>query len=203
MNIDTSKIKTTHWSELLLQMGAGSLPYQLARNLSYDEFWRLCPNGVWLLYFIAKEGSTPANLMIKAACQCARLALTHIPTEELMPLNAIETTERWLEGKATIEEVRLAGDISNMSINPIQNDSNAAYAVYAVVALTKTVECFVNDFAYAQNISTVIFYTNFACNDLDMENMKLKTANIIRDIIPMPTKMVQQFERLVAMKAFW
>src|ERR1700678_2654565 len=110
MNIDISKIKSTHWSELLLQISAYSDCYDYARTISYKEFCGNSPRGDWLLYFAAKEGSTPHKLIIKAACQCARQALPYVKQGELRPLQAIETTERWLEDKATIEEVNLAAN---------------------------------------------------------------------------------------------
>src|ERR1700678_2589890 len=128
MNIDISKIKSTHWSELLLQISAYSNCYDYARTISYKEFWDNSPRGDWLLYFAAKEGSTPHKLIVKAACQCARLSLPYVKQGELRPLQAIETTERWLEDKATIEEVNLAAAAAYTAAYV------AAYAAYAASA---------------------------------------------------------------------
>jgi hypothetical protein len=44
------------------------------------------------------------------ACQIAREALRFAPEDEARPRIAIETTERWVVGDATIEEVRAAAD---------------------------------------------------------------------------------------------
>ena len=40
------------------------------------------------------------------ACACAREALRFVPSDEARPLRAIEATERWLAGQATLDEVR-------------------------------------------------------------------------------------------------
>jgi len=182
--IDTYKIKSTHWSELLLQMNAISDCYDYARTISYKKFWYTCQRGDWLLSFAANEGSTSHKLIVKAACQCARLSLPYIKQVELIPLKSIETTERWLEDKATIEEVKLAAD--------------AAYAyaytyiasVYASAAASHAAFYAVSDAAYATDAAS-------------KKEMQQKTADIVRSIISMPTQAVNEFERLVKMKAFW
>ncbi len=59
------------------------------------------------------------------ACACAREALQFVPAGEERPLLAIETTERWLAGQATVDEVRSA----NYAASAAANDSySSAYA---------------------------------------------------------------------------
>ena len=186
MNIDISKIKTTHWSELFLQINANSDCYDYARSISYQEFWDNSPRGDWLIYFAAKEGSVPRKLIVKAACQCVRLSLPYVKQDELRPFQAIETTELWPEDKATIEEVKLAVDAA-YSANAADSASYAAYYAAAVAAAT----------AYAP-----ADYAAYAAYAVKKE-MQQKAADIVRSIIPMPTEAVKQFERLVSMKAFW
>ena len=187
MNIDISKIKSTHWSDLLLQISTNSNCYDYARTISYKEFWDNSPRGDWLLYFAAKEGSTPHKLIVKAACQCARLSLPYVKQGELRPLQAIETTERWLEDKATIEEVNLAAAAAYAAYAAA--DYAAAYAAAAYAAY------YAADAAYA---------ASYAANAIDSKKeMQQKTADIVRSIIPMPTQAVSEFERLIKMKAFW
>lgn len=192
MNIDISKIKTTHWSEILLQMTTNSC-YQYAKDISYQEFWLMCQRGDWLLFFITKEGTTPRKLIVKAACQCARLSLPYIKAGELRPLKAIKTTELWLEDKATIKEVK-----------------NAAYAVYDVATnVSQAASAAANTVVYSDADAANAAYCAAAyvvdgvVDDVAKNIIRLETANIVRSIIPMPTEVVKQFERLVSMKAFW
>ena len=211
MNIDTSKLKSTHWSELLLQIGRNSDCYDYARIISYKEFWSTCPRGDWLLFFAAKEGSTTHKLIVKAACQCARLSLPYVKKGDLRPRQAIEITELWLEDKATIEEVKLAADAAYSAAvaNAVYaaNAANAAYAAYAAAnaayaayAAAAYADVSAYAAAYAANAYAPAAYADVS--DLKKE-MQQKTADIVRSIIPMPTQAVNEFERLVKMKAFW
>ena len=192
MNIDTSKIKSTHWSELLLQINAYPDCYNYARTISYKEFWDNSPKGEYLLFFVAKEGSTPHKLIIKAVCQCARLALPYVKQGDLRPFQAIETTERWLEDKATIEEVKLAASATYPAA-----DAAAYYAAYYAASYAA--------YYTAAAATSSAYYTADAAADAtdSKKEMQLKTADIVRSIIPMPTQAVSEFERLVKMKAFW
>lgn len=64
----------------------------------YDTFlaaWRACDRGDWVLWLAAKL-KVERPLLVKAACQCARLALPY--TQDDRPLKAIETAERWASG---------------------------------------------------------------------------------------------------------
>jgi len=211
MNIDTSKLKSTHWSELLLQMYSSSDCYNYARTISYKEFWSTCPRGDWLLFFAAKEGSTTHKLIVKAACQCARLSLPYVKKGDLRPRQAIEITELWLEDKATIEEVKLAADAAYSAAvaNAVYaaNAANAAYAAYAAAnaayaayAAAAYADVSAYAAAYAANAYAPAAYADVS--DLKKE-MQQKTADIVRSIIPMPMQAVNEFERLVSMKAFW
>ena len=211
MNIDTSKLKSTHWSELLLQMYSSSDCYNYARTISYKEFWSTCPRGDWLLFFAAKEGSTPHKLIVKVACQCARLSLPYVKKGDLRPRQAIEITELWLEDKATIEEVKLAADAAYSAAvaNAVYaaNAANAAYAAYAAAnaayaayAAAAYADVSAYAAAYAANAYAPAAYADVS--DLKKE-MQQKTADIVRSIIPMPMQAVNEFERLVSMKAFW
>jgi len=214
MNIDISKIKTTHWSELFLQINANSDCYDYARSISYQEFWDNSPRGDWLIYFAAKEGSVPRKLIVKAACQCVRLSLPYVKQDELRPFQAIETTELWLEDKATIEEVKLAVDAA-YSANAADSASYAAYYAAAVAAATAyaadSASYAADSASYAAYYAAAVAaatayapadYAAYAAYAVKKE-MQQKAADIVRSIIPMPTEAVKQFERLVSMKAFW
>jgi hypothetical protein len=71
-----------------------------------ETAWAECPRADWMLWIAAK--SVDRKRLVWVACQCARLALRHVPAGELRPLAAIETAEAWTRGEATIEQVRSA-----------------------------------------------------------------------------------------------
>ncbi len=74
---------------------------------SAQEIWDRCERGDWMLWLAAKL-QVDRKLIVKAACLCARTALKYVRPGEDRPLKCIETTERWVRGEATIEEVREA-----------------------------------------------------------------------------------------------
>jgi hypothetical protein len=197
MNIDTSKLKSTHWSDLFLQMNdmyncSDCLDY--ARTISYKEFWDNSPRGDWLLFFAAKEGSTPHKLIVKAACQCARLSLPYVKKGDLRPRQAIEITEKWIEDKATIKEVNLAAEAAYVS-----DAANTSYAAYRAAYHAA--------YAYAVNVDAAAAYAAYPAYSAiytdSKKEMQQKTADIVRSIIPIPTQAVNEFERLIKIKAFW
>ena len=84
------------------------------------------------------------RLAVWGACACAHTALRYVPAGEHRPLRAFETTERWLAGAATIEEVRVARErakaaaavASAASAYAADSASVAAYAAYAAASAT-------------------------------------------------------------------
>ena len=59
------------------------------------------------------------KLIVLAACECARLTLPYVRSDELRPLHAIELAEKWAHGDALI------------SIADLHAAAHAAYAAYA------------------------------------------------------------------------
>mgnify|MGYP007071594639 CR=1 FL=1 len=80
-------------------------------------WWRTSSDGRYLLRVAgeaasrAGHGSPLHRAVVRAACDCARLAL---PTwearypDDARPRTAIETAERWVRGEATLDDVRAA-----------------------------------------------------------------------------------------------
>jgi hypothetical protein len=103
--------KRAHWSEKLTRIGACSDAVTWARKQpSYAKAWMSCKRADWLLWLagrLCKNEGTRKTIVL-AACACARTALVHVPAGETRPLNAIETTEAWCRGEATLEQVRKA-----------------------------------------------------------------------------------------------
>ena len=80
------------------------------------------------------------RLAVWAACVCAREALRFVPEGEHRPRVAIETTERWLAGAATTEEVEEARQqawrASATAATAARAAAYAAYAAYAAASAT-------------------------------------------------------------------
>ena len=78
---------------------------------SIVEAWSSCPRGEWMLWWAARcpafvPGGDLHRRIGLAACEIARTALVRVPADELRPLRAIETAERFWRGEATVDEVR-------------------------------------------------------------------------------------------------
>ena len=91
-----------------------------------EAAWRECPRGDWMIWAAAKVG-VQRRALVLAACACARLVLPYVRKGEERPLKAIETTEAWCRGEATIEQVRCARTFAAAAYA----DAAAAYAAYA------------------------------------------------------------------------
>ena len=76
------------------------------------QAWNDCERGDWMLWLCGKLSGEPEShkrkKLVLTSCECARLALKHVPKGELRPIKTIETAEKWANGKATIEQVRKA-----------------------------------------------------------------------------------------------
>ena len=96
-------------SELLEDRGACDDAVDWAADFGddYHGAWDQCERGDWMLWLAATLG-VRRQLVAHAACQCARLALQHVKSGEERPLKAIETTEAWCRGEATIDSVKSA-----------------------------------------------------------------------------------------------
>jgi tetratricopeptide (TPR) repeat protein len=79
----------------------------------FSQMWNTSERGDWLSWFcahmIGKPNWPTHQQVVFASCQCARLALRHIPPGQTRPLKAIEIAEAWARGEATLEQVRDAG----------------------------------------------------------------------------------------------
>ncbi|MFW5925877.1 MAG: hypothetical protein ACOCV4_06900 [Myxococcota bacterium] len=66
----------------------------------WRQLWDTCPRGDWLLAIASRAGADH-RAVVRAACDCARLALEHAPDGEPAVLEAIETAESWAARPAT------------------------------------------------------------------------------------------------------
>ena len=117
-----------HWSAALRTLSACSEAVEWASTQpSLRAAWEACERADWMLWLAGRVATTKARrkLVVLASCACARTALRHVPMVESRPLRAIETTERWCRGEATLEDVMLARSAAAASAYA------SAYAAYA------------------------------------------------------------------------
>jgi len=72
-----------------------------------EQAWMTCERSNWMIWYVARRG-VDRKVLVRIACDCARTVLRFVPEGENRPRLCIETTERWIVGEATIEEVRQA-----------------------------------------------------------------------------------------------
>jgi len=97
---------------------------------SAKEAWEKCNRPDWL-FWICGVLRVDRKQITLAACKCARLALKFVKEGENCPRICIETTERWVVGKATIEEVRKAAAAAYSAYAADAADAAADAAAYA------------------------------------------------------------------------
>jgi len=139
------------------------------------------------MLWLAAKIEVDRKLIVKAACQCARLALPHVPAGETRPLIAIETTEKWCEGEATIEEVRKAAEAAYAAAYAtVYAAARAAYAAARAAAYAVDyAAAAVYAAAYAAAAYAAAYAACAAAAVADVRNRCLKEcADIIKQIIP-------------------
>lgn len=67
--------------------------------------WSDCERPDWLLWYAARNGAQHKDI-VRVTCQIARTVLHLVPKGEDRPRIDIETTEAWIEEKATLEQVK-------------------------------------------------------------------------------------------------
>ena len=117
---------------LLTRLGACHEAREWAAGKTLKQAWNECHRGDWLLW-LAGRLDIDRKVLVRAACACARLALPHVPAGETRPLEALETTEAWTRGEATIEEVRAAAEAARAA-RAARAAADAATAAWAAEA---------------------------------------------------------------------
>lgn len=124
-------MKTTNdksFRSWLIEHNACSPAVAWVGRQSLEAAWRLCDRGDWMIW-LAMVAGVDRRIVVGAVCECVRPALVHVSNGEDRPRVAIETTEAWCRGEATIEDVRRASYAGHAV--------RAAYtAVYAARAAT-------------------------------------------------------------------
>ncbi len=104
-----------------------------AQGKTLAAAWKQCPRGDWLLWLAGKAG-VDRRLVVEAACRCAESVIGLIPAGEERPIAAIASARAWIQGDATIEEVRAAAYAAHAADAADAAYAAAAYAAYAADA---------------------------------------------------------------------
>src|SRR5579871_1949492 len=94
--------------------------------------WRACRRGDWLIWLAASLG-VQREVLVRAACGCARLSLSF--TEDERPLHAILMAEQWAGGipRPSLDQVQMAENAAMKAWRQADR-SVTMYAVYAAVS---------------------------------------------------------------------
>jgi hypothetical protein len=127
--------KKKHWSSKLPDDACSEATRWARTQPTAAKAWLACERADWMLWLLAKMIKAPGDKrhkrVVLAACAVARTALRYVPKGELLPLLAIRVTERWVAGKATLDEVREA---RTSAYAAAADASAAAYAAHASAA---------------------------------------------------------------------
>jgi len=146
-----------HIDKLNKLSACGSAVREASKFNSGQKAWDNSVRGDWMLWLVGKTSGKPESKkrkkLVLCACECARLALIHVPKGELRPLKAIETAEAWTRGEATIEEVRVArrayAAAAYAAAAYAAYAADAAYAAYAAAAYAAAAYAAADTAAYA------------------------------------------------------
>ena len=171
--------------EQLNKLGACEEAIDWAKGYkSAQTAWRYCKRGDWMLWVLGKvcDGDEMHKKVVLAACECARLSLTHVPDGEDKPRIAIETTEKWVRGEATIDDIRTAAYAVYLAYAAAYTAYiTAVYPAYAAYAAYTTAHAA----AYA---SAAAHATSYASATDAKEEALSKCADIVRKHFPKAPK---------------
>jgi len=168
----------------------------LRTQRSYTRAWHLCERGDWLLGIAAIIGADH-KLVVRAGCDCARTALRYIPEGEHRPRLAIEATEAWCEGRATLKQVSFAASVAS-AVTPYGTEGSggvaagtaalgAVNAAYAVVHPVRAADAAAKAAASAANTANVIG-AGTAVNTINThtahKQARAQHADMVRSRIP-------------------
>jgi len=170
--------------ELLKLRACADAVEWVADQPSAAAAWCNCERGDWMLWLLGrlsgKPGSAKRKRLVLCCCQCARLALTHVPAGEDRPRLAIETAERWArEEGPTLSDVRAASAAADAAGAASGAASDAAYAAYA------------SDAAYAAYAADAAYAAADAADAAGGTRAKTlaECADIVREHYPQPPRL--------------
>ena len=124
-------MKATEFSQLLSELSACVEASAWSKGKSLSAAWKDSKRGDWMLWLCGRMADKPGwptrKEVVLAACDCAELALKHVPAGEDRPRKCIETVRAWAAGTATLDDVLTARRAA---------DAYAAYAADAAAYAT-------------------------------------------------------------------
>ena len=204
-------MKATEFSQLLSELGACVEASAWSKGKSLSAAWKDSNRGDWMLWLCGRMADKPGwptrKEVVLAACDCAELALKHVPAGEDRPRKCIETVRAWAAGTATLDDVltarRAAAVYAADAYAAYAADAYAAdayaasYAAYA--AYTAAYAAYATDAAYAADYAasytaayaaySAAAYTAYATDATD-NRVRAKTlakcADLVRDRLQIP-----------------
>jgi hypothetical protein len=148
----------------------------LPASTTARQAWQQCQRGDWMLWVIGAlagpSESESRKRLVLCACECARLALKHVPAGEERPRICIETAEAWARGEASVDQVYDAARAAYAAYAAYA-DYAASVADYAAYAASAT--------AYADYAASVADYAAYAAS--------AQCADIVRKHYPYPPRL--------------
>lgn len=96
--------------------------------------WSECPRGDWMLGIAARRG-VPREALVRAAAQCARLALDYGSDDDSRALDAIERAEAFAAGNDEPDARRAAATAVEAAVDDAPDPSVSAAAMAALAAV--------------------------------------------------------------------
>ena len=155
----------------LISLGACREAIDWIGDRTLAQAWAECERGDWLLWYAAQSGVDILQV-VRAACECARPALVHVPAGEDRPLLAIETALRWCDGQAAADECDAAGSAARAASSAAWAAGSAAWAAGSA--------------AWAAGAAGAAGYAARAAGSAAWAAGASEVADIIRGIIPAP-----------------
>ena len=168
----------------LKAIGACTEAVEWARGHKWPNAWQKCERGDWMLWLCGamqgKEGWPPRQQIVLVACDCVELVLPIFEKkypDDKRVRECLETTRKWANGEATIEDVRKAraAACAACAAAYTADAADAAYTADAVCAAA-----YAADAACAAAAVCAAAYAH-----QDMQN---KYANFCRQRLTVPKK---------------
>lgn len=144
--------------EKLIELDACEPAIEWAKNKTWEEIYRQCERGDWLLWLFQKMNPGDLQLITLAKARCAN-TVRHLMGDE-RSRNAVDVAERFGLGNATLEELK---EVSYTAFASAFSASPSSYA------------------AYAASVAFAASYAAYASDD--RKENQLLTANIVRGTI--------------------
>lgn len=175
-------MENTEFKDWLEGQGAPSSMIEWVAERDYDlaRCWSECHRGDWLLWW-TKGLKIDGRILVKAAIECAALALPYIDDQRVH--DCVEVTRRWCEGLATDEELIDAEKVAWRVITEASCDEAWLAANAVAHAKAATAVLVVVDTAAAAAIAARSAGEGDEAAEAAWEDMQRRTADAVRQYI--------------------